>query len=156
MKSNLKANIKKGLWLLLCLPVLLLTTACGTDVTGELNTKATCNTTGAYTTASTKAELTEAIGEQTSVNTAGYRLTMTTSMGEGQNMEINMIVKGEELALKATAPASMMGDATATVVSWINENGYEVNGPMFNIYHVSPAQTQNPEEYVTEVCFPIA
>ena len=49
-----------------------------------------------------------------------------------------------------------MGDATATVVSWINENGYEVNGPMFNIYHVSPAQTQNPEEYVTEVCFPIA
>jgi len=116
MKSNLKANIKKGLWLLLCLPVLLLTTACGTDVTGELNTKATCNTTGAYTTASTKAELTEAIGEQTSVNTAGYRLTMTTSMGEGRDMEINMIVKGEELALKATAPASMMGDATATGV----------------------------------------
>ena len=49
-----------------------------------------------------------------------------------------------------------MGDAMATVASWINENGYEVNGPMFNIYHVSPAQTQNPEEYVTEVCFPIA
>ena len=48
-----------------------------------------------------------------------------------------------------------MGDATATVASWINGNGYEVNGPMFNIYHVSPAQTQNPEEYVTEVCFPI-
>ena len=24
-----------------------------------------------------------------------------------------------------------MGDATATVVSWINENGYEVTGPMF-------------------------
>ena len=48
-----------------------------------------------------------------------------------------------------------MGDAMATVASWINENGYEANGPMFNIYHVSPAQTQNPEEYVTEVCLPI-
>ena len=48
-----------------------------------------------------------------------------------------------------------MGDATATVVSWINENGYEVTGPMFNIYHVSPNETQNPDEYVTEVCFPI-
>lgn len=48
-----------------------------------------------------------------------------------------------------------MPDAYATVISWINENGYQVNGPMFNIYHVSPAQTQNPDEYVTEVCFPI-
>ncbi len=49
-----------------------------------------------------------------------------------------------------------MGDACATVVSWINSNGYTINGSMFNIYHVSPAQTQNPDEYVTEVCFPIA
>lgn len=48
-----------------------------------------------------------------------------------------------------------MGEATATVASWIAENGFEVTGPMFNIYHVSPAQTSNPDEYVTEVCFPI-
>ncbi len=48
-----------------------------------------------------------------------------------------------------------MGDAYATVVSWIKANGYQVNGPMFNIYHVGPAETQNPEEYVTEACFPI-
>ena len=32
---------------------------------------------------------------------------------------------------------------------------YKMNGPMFNIYHVSPAQTQNPDEYVTEACFPV-
>lgn len=48
-----------------------------------------------------------------------------------------------------------MNDVTATVISWIKANGYTVSDPMFNIYHVSPAQTQNPEEYVTEVCFPI-
>ena len=48
-----------------------------------------------------------------------------------------------------------MGDAYATVVSWIRENGYKANGPMFNIYHVSPAQTDNPDEYVTEACFPV-
>ena len=28
-------------------------------------------------------------------------------------------------------------------------------GPMFNIYHVSPHETQNPDEFVTEVCFPV-
>ena len=48
-----------------------------------------------------------------------------------------------------------MGDACACVASWIGANGYKMNGPMFNIYHVSPAQTQNPDEYVTEVCFPV-
>ena len=48
-----------------------------------------------------------------------------------------------------------MNDATATIVSWINANGYKVSGPMFNIYHVGPEQTKIPDEYVTEVCFPI-
>ena len=48
-----------------------------------------------------------------------------------------------------------MGDAYATVVSWIKSNGYKMNGHMFNIYHVSPAQTQNLDEYVTEACFPV-
>ncbi len=48
-----------------------------------------------------------------------------------------------------------MGEVNATVASWIKTNGYKMSGHMFNIYHVSPAQTQNPDEYVTEVCFPI-
>lgn len=48
-----------------------------------------------------------------------------------------------------------MNEATATVVSWIHANGYQVSGPMFNIYHMGPAQTQNPDEFVTEACFPI-
>jgi DNA-binding transcriptional MerR regulator len=48
-----------------------------------------------------------------------------------------------------------MGEAYATVVSWIKENGYKMKGHMFNIYHVSPAQTKNPDEYITEACFPV-
>ncbi|MBO4903486.1 MAG: MerR family transcriptional regulator [Lachnospiraceae bacterium] len=90
-----------------------------------------------------------------------------------ENVEIvvSMAVKGKYQdtehvkfkTLPATKVASciikgsydQMGDAYATVASWIKDNGYKMNGPMFNIYHVSPAQTQNPDEYVTEVCFPI-
>jgi len=41
------------------------------------------------------------------------------------------------------------------VVNWIRDNNYDFNGAMFTIYHVSPAQTQNPDELVTEVCFPV-
>ena len=86
-------------------------------------------------------------------------------------IEVSMSVKGryqdtEHVKFK-TLPAvkvascvvkgsyDQMPDAYATVISWINANGYKTSKPMFNIYHVSPAQCKDPGEYVTEVCFPI-
>ena len=50
---------------------------------------------------------------------------------------------------------TFMPDVYAAVVAWLEANGYEPAGPMFNIYHVSPHETQNPEEFVTEVCYPV-
>ena len=41
------------------------------------------------------------------------------------------------------------------VANWIRDNEYEFNGSSFCIYHVSPGQTDNPEELVTEVCYPV-
>lgn len=41
------------------------------------------------------------------------------------------------------------------VAEWIRDNGYDFDGAMFLIYHVGPDKTQNPDEYVTEVCYPI-
>lgn len=41
------------------------------------------------------------------------------------------------------------------VANWVVENGYDFNGKSFCIYHVSPSDTSNPEELVTEVCFPV-
>ena len=46
-------------------------------------------------------------------------------------------------------------DVYAAIVSWIDANGYEMDGPMFNIYHVSPHETSNPDEFVTEACYPV-
>ena len=48
-----------------------------------------------------------------------------------------------------------MPDVYGAVISWVNANGYECVGPMFNIYHVSPHETQNPDEFVTEVCYAV-
>ena len=48
-----------------------------------------------------------------------------------------------------------ISEVYAAIVSWIEANGYESAGPMFNIYHVSPHETQNPEEFVTEACYPV-
>lgn len=38
---------------------------------------------------------------------------------------------------------------------WIETEGYELAGPMFNIYHVSPAMESDPNKWVTEVCYPV-
>lgn len=48
-----------------------------------------------------------------------------------------------------------MSNCYAAIISWVNENGFKCAGPMFNIYHVSPYETQNPDEFVTEVCYPV-
>jgi len=45
-------------------------------------------------------------------------------------------------------------DVYTAVIAWMEANGYEPAEPMFNIYHVSPHETQNPDEFVTEVCNP--
>ena len=48
-----------------------------------------------------------------------------------------------------------MPEVYGAVLSWAKENGFEMSGAMFNIYHVSPHETQNPEEFITEVCYPV-
>lgn len=66
-----------------------------------------------------------------------------------------------------TVPAVQIASATFTgnyeqitsvneaVAAWIRDNGYEMDGLAFNIYHVSPYETSNPEEFVTEICYPV-
>ena len=48
-----------------------------------------------------------------------------------------------------------MPEVYGAVISWAQDNGYELNGAMFNIYHVSPHETQNVDEFITEVCYPV-
>lgn len=52
-------------------------------------------------------------------------------------------------------PYDKIGEANTAVAAWIRDNGYTYAGPSFNIYHVSPHETDNPEEFITEVCYPI-
>ncbi|MEE0777144.1 MAG: MerR family transcriptional regulator [Bacillota bacterium] len=52
-------------------------------------------------------------------------------------------------------PYSQIGDVNVAVAAWVRDNGYEYDGPTFNIYHVSPHETSNPGEFVTEVCYPV-
>ncbi len=52
-------------------------------------------------------------------------------------------------------PYDKMSEVNLCVANWVNDNGYDFNGPSFFIYHVSPNDTQNPDEFVTEICLPV-
>lgn len=90
---------------------------------------------------------------------------------ENPDVEIQMSVKGtyadtDNVKFK-TAPSMQIAsatfkgpydgilDVTRATAAWVRDNGYEFDGPSFIIYHVSPHDTKDPNEYVTEVCFAV-
>lgn len=50
---------------------------------------------------------------------------------------------------------SRIGDINSYVYHWIVENGYEISGKAFNVYYISPGNESNPENFITEICYPI-
>lgn len=87
------------------------------------------------------------------------------------DVEVQMTVKGSykntENVVFKTEPAVEIASATYkgsydqitavnhAVASWVQDNDYEFAGMMFCIYHVSPHDTKNPDDYVTEVCYSV-
>jgi len=47
------------------------------------------------------------------------------------------------------------GPVNEQLAEYITSSGLEFAGPMYNRYIVGPADTQNTDEYVTEVCVPV-
>ncbi|MCL2578062.1 MAG: MerR family transcriptional regulator [Defluviitaleaceae bacterium] len=45
--------------------------------------------------------------------------------------------------------------AFEAIAAWVTANNYDFDGVMFSIYHVSPGHDPNPENWVTEVCYPV-
>lgn len=90
---------------------------------------------------------------------------------ENVDVEVQKSVKGsyantENVVFKTEAPIMIasatykgsydkIGEVNTAVANWVNDNGYDFNGAMFNIYHVSPHETRNPDEWITEVCYPV-
>ena len=89
----------------------------------------------------------------------------------GVDVEIQKTVKGtypdtEHVKFK-TVPAvqvasatfrgsyDQIGEVNEAVAAWVRENGWEFDGLFFNIYHISPHETRNPDEFLTEVCYPV-
>ena len=52
-------------------------------------------------------------------------------------------------------PYSTLSEAYGAVISWIAENGYEIAGAPFDLYTKTQLQSLSPEDWETEVYFPI-
>ena len=65
---------------------------------------------------------------------------------------------GEQRVAYATlyGPYEGTGAVCEAIGAWMTTQGLTVGGPMFNINIVSPAQDPNPENWVTEINYPIA
>lgn len=61
----------------------------------------------------------------------------------------------EVAAATMTGPYEQVGAVTAALGDWIAEHDLELDGPMFDIYRVGPAQETDPARWVTEVCQPV-
>lgn len=49
-----------------------------------------------------------------------------------------------------------IGETYKAIYNWIEKNNYKIDGPVREIYHKGEWETNNPEEYVTEIQFPLS
>lgn len=78
--------------------------------------------------------------------------------GKYENTEnVTFFTEPEITVASATFKGSydQFSDVYASLAAWVSENGYEFAGPMIDVYHVGPNTTQNPDEFVTEICCPV-
>ena len=81
--------------------------------------------------------------------------TVKGSYSDTEHVKFQTLPEVKVASCMVKGSYDQMPDVYGAVISWVSENGYECSGPMFNIYHVSPHETQNPDEFVTEVCYPV-
>lgn len=48
-----------------------------------------------------------------------------------------------------------IGETYKAISQWVDKNNYMINGPVREIYHKGEWSTSNPDEYVTELQFPL-
>lgn len=72
-----------------------------------------------------------------------------------ENIKFKKIPAVQVASITFTGSYDHITDVSYSIAKWITEHHYEICGPDFSIYHVGYFQTQNPEEFVTEICYPI-
>lgn len=84
------------------------------------------------------------------------RSVISGSFSDCQNVQFKTIPSITAATAMLNGRHDQVGQVYAEIARWVEQNGCRIKGPMFNIYHVSPAMDPNPDHWVTEVCVPLA
>lgn len=63
---------------------------------------------------------------------------------------------GSHASIIFVGPYSRIGEAYIKITKWIEDNKYQIVGAPFEVYLSGPGSVKNQNEFVTELCFPIA
>lgn len=83
------------------------------------------------------------------------QLAVTGKYEDTEHVKFKVVPEIQIASVTYKGSYEQITKANEAVVNWIMKNNYDFAGKSFCIYHVSPANTSNPEEMVTEVCFPV-
>ena len=73
----------------------------------------------------------------------------------GRVIDFFCVPQCEAAALAFRGKYSQLGDINAYMAEWVKKNGYRISGMSFVTYYLSPGNEPNPDNFVTEVCFPV-
>lgn len=74
---------------------------------------------------------------------------------DSENITFKQIPEMKVVSVTFTGGYEHITDVSYHIAQWIVDHHCEVCGPDFSIYHIGYLQTQNPQEFVTEICYPI-
>ena len=72
-----------------------------------------------------------------------------------RRLQFLQIPECEAATLAFTGKYSQLGDINQYMYQWVQKNGYQITGIFFVTYFLSPGNEPNPDNFVTEVCFPV-
>ena len=72
-----------------------------------------------------------------------------------RKLDFLLIPKCEAATLAFKGNYNQLGDINAYMAKWVKRNGYRIAGISFVTYYLSPGNEPNPDNFITEVCFPV-
>ena len=84
------------------------------------------------------------------------RVEVKGTYQDTDHIQFKKIPKVKVASITFTGGYEHITDISYCIAKWISDHHYKICGPNFSIYHVGYAQKQNQEEFVTEICYPIA
>lgn len=78
------------------------------------------------------------------------------TVGDGGDIEVATLPAGRAVVTMHVGPYERLGETHQAVEAFLKEEGLEVAGPPREVYVTDPGEVEDPEEWQTEVIWPVA